>query len=509
MPNNFKLSGDYYVSKAGNDSWDGLTPDTPKRTIQAALNLITSGTRYIIIGTGFYRESIVIGPTSVSNIILIGDGDVILDGANSNFYSVNIIKSVNQGYLEFKNLKISNYLSFSVSVESNNLTVGFRFENCFLENCDTVSLRVPAWGASLIVTNTKIINCKNFSTSLSATVSFSGNLAVNSNISIAGTLAPFCSITNCYFDRYSTIISTSNLTTFNYNNIQDSNIILSFASTVTTGTYQDAYGRYYNLSIVGNNTTFEAGTIGNPYYRADTLGKAFSYATHKILYPTYNVNSISEDPKFNDLLARDFTLQSGSPHIGRASDGINNIGGTRSAIRAAANSSSFSGSGATVDSGLTFSYDNYVISGSAVTGSVTSAPIFVSSSAKVIQEIDYNGLLAFNKTTSSFFSSGSNVNVPDFDTYTSASGNPGANPDRLVYYMRLTTGSTQPVVDADWDNGNLWTRGDYNVFEWNTKPSIDIYGRGNGDPNFVVANSSFLRATYIQMKVKLRNDYLQ
>jgi len=487
MPNNFKLQGDYYVSKFGNDSWDGLTPDTPKRTIQAALNLFSSGTRTIIIGSGDYSEAILKTGGAGVGVNIYADGIVNIRALllTSEFViAISAVVIVGVNFFSFSRININGTLTMT---------------DCSFRNITSIALNTS--NAFSSTSNRCVYINSIFTYNYIGTIQ--NSIFINS---ISSQLA----LINCYANS-SSIISVGNGSSggnYNYNNIQGA-VINPIATTVTTGTYQDIYGRYYNLSIAGNNTTPDAGTIGNPLYRADTLGRAFSFATHRILYSTFNVNSISEDPKFNDILAQDFTLQSGSPHIGRASDGISNIGGTRYAIRAAANSSSFSGSSATVDTGLTFSYDNYVISGSAVTGSVTSAPIFISSSAKVIQEIDYNGLLAFNKTTSSFFSSGSNVNVPDFDTYTSASGNPGANPDRLVYYMRLTTGSTQPVVDSDWDNGNLWTRGDYNVFEWNTKPSIDVYGRGNGDPNFLVANSSFLRATYIQMKVKLRNDYLQ
>ena len=193
--------------------------------------------------------------------------------------------------------------------------------------------------------------------------------------------------------------------------------------------------------------------------------------------------------------------------VGRANNFIDNIGGTQVATRLDASGSSFSGSNATVDALVFSSFSDYVISGSATTGSVTSAPIFVSSSAKVIQEIDYNGLLAFNKDTTA--PTGSNVNVPDVLTYTSASGQPGANPDRLTYYMRWTTGSSQPVSDAQWENGGLWPAGSFNVFEWNTKPSVDYLGRGNGDQNFAVVNTpTFVKATWIQLRVTLRNDYL-
>ena len=501
MPNNFKLQGNYYVSKFGNDSWDGLTPDTPKRTLQATLTAAGSN-KTIIIGSGVYKETV---SYTGNNLTLYGDGLVIIDGDLITTFTLRY--NTDSVTFTLNNLYFRNDLSSCVNILAS-LTirgVSTTFNDCVFMGRGSVNIGYNSYGATgLYFNRCKFINSKIEIGTLTTLGTYLNSCILINSILLKSPNGT--SILNTYVDRSSLIIMAG-VISFNYSNIQ-APVAVDIATSVTSGVYQDFYGRYYNLAIAGNNTTTDAGTISNPYYRADVISKAFIYSTFKILYPAYNVNGISADPLFNDILSQDFTLQSGSPHIGRASDGINNIGGTPYAVRLAANSSSFSGSGATVDSGLTFSYDNYVISGSAVTGSVTSAPIFISSSAKVIQDIEYNGLLAFNKTISSFFYSGSNVNVPDFDTYTSASGNPGANPDRLVYYMRLTTGSTQPAVDADWDNGDLWTRGDYNVFEWNTKPSIDVYGRGNGDPNFVVANYSYLKATYIQMKVKLRNDYL-
>ena len=54
MANNFKLTGNYYVSIDGSDSNDGLTKDTPKRTVQAGLTLLCGlgANGSLIIGAG-------------------------------------------------------------------------------------------------------------------------------------------------------------------------------------------------------------------------------------------------------------------------------------------------------------------------------------------------------------------------------------------------------------------------------------------------------------------------
>ena len=74
--------------------------------------------------------------------------------------------------------------------------------------------------------------------------------------------------------------------------------------------------------------------------------------------------------------------------------------------------------------------------------------------------------------------------------------------------MRYSTQASQPATSAEWDNGGSWTAGNYGIFEWNTKPSVDNLGVGNGDPAFnAAATPVYLNATWIQIKVKLRNNY--
>lgn len=499
MPNNFKLRGDYYVSKAGNDSNDGLTPDTPKRTIQAGLNLMTTTGRTLVIGSGEYNETINRTFTFTGTVNIVSDGTVIISGNSLNTFTLGVSSSgttVTLSSIVFKNYSSISFTSLGVSG-----TFGgtFNLNSCTIyTKIQTFNLNVHI-GLQMAITNCKLISgSMSFETYSSSRLSFNYCIFINYQI----TNAIINNITNCYFDKTSTVNGLLSNLIFNYNNIQGL-IIMPIASTVTSGVIQDTYGRYYDLSIA---TSTGDGTIGNPYGRPYTNGAGFGFSAHRTAYPTFNASSSAVDPGFNNILKQDFSLQSSSFMVGRASDFINNIGGTYVATRLNASGSTFSGSNATTDN-FVFNSGDYVISGSAVTGSVTSAPIFISSSAKVIQEINYNGLLAFNKDTTA--PTGSNVNVPDVLTYTSASNQPGANPDRLTYYMRWTTGSSQPVSDAQWENGGLWPAGSFNAFEWNTKPSVDFLGRGNGDQNFNIVNTpTYVKATWIQLRVSLRNDYL-
>ena len=487
MPNNFKLTGDYYVSKFGNDSWDGLTPDTPKRTVQAGLFLaIPVSFRTLVIGAGVYNENISLNYFQ-PNINVIADGEVILDGSYGKSLS---LANSSGGSGTWTGITIRNYSAISILpflslfrcklININNFTSAIKIgsiNECSLINVYSIDLAAE----NCLISKTLLIN----------TTIFGGRIT---------------RVLNCYVNSSSMLSINSGITTanFNWNNYQGQ-IMMNAASSITSGVIQDVYARYYDLSIASAPTA--SGTLIDPYGRAQTSGKPFYLSQHRIAYPTYNISSSAYDPKFNSVENYDFSLASDSRMIGAASDGTN-IGGTVYAVRNPAASSAFSGSSATVDAGLGFRYTNYVISGSAVTGSVTSAPILVNNlEKKVLQKVTYNGLLAFNKDTGSV--SGSNINVPDVETFTSASGLAGANPDRLVYYMRFTSGSAMPTVDAQWENAGLWTAGTYNVFEWNTKPSIDLSGRGNGSSSFnPVDTPTYIQAQWIQLQIKLRNDYL-
>ena len=500
MAHNFKLTGNVYVSVDGNDSNNGLTKDTPKRTVQAGFNVLGAG-QTLIIGAGVYKETIVT-TDKAGSLTIRGDGYVVLEGAGSSY----AVWNGGQGNLyTFNGIEFRNY-TWVFGYPFSYGTTGQVYNNCIFKGINVVG------GSTINYTSSIIINC-NITSLSTALVQFNKSIIVNSKIGfyqlndtpgyVVGYSGKMNLATNSYFTNCALNCSISAVN-FNYNNIQNTSIILDTASTVTTGVYQDIYGRYYDLSIT---TSTGDGTVGNPYGRPYTAGSAFSFTNHRILYPTFNANSFSSDPKFNDILAQDFTLQSTSPHIGKASDS-SNIGGTNYALRYSSKGAEFNTSAVSV-TGLAFVGNDWTISGG-TTGEVVSAPILISATAKVLQKISYNGLLEFNKSITG--GTAGNRNVPDQEVYDSTAQPPnvaGANPDRLVYYMRYSTQTSQPSADAQWDNGGYWTAGTYGVFEWNTKPTIDNAFLGNGHPSFnsgVTATS--LNVTWIQLKVKLRNDYV-
>lgn len=236
-------------------------------------------------------------------------------------------------------------------------------------------------------------------------------------------------------------------------------------------------------------------------------GVALSFAQHRIDYPTLNVNSISADPKFNDPRVLNYTLQPTSPNISGSNDFVSNIGGTEVAVYYSASSAAFT-TNATSES-LEFRGIYYGISGSAVSGSITSGPMFLQwPRTKPMTSIQWAGALDFNKSITASFSG--NANVPAYTTYTSASGNQGANPDRLKIQMRFSTQETQPATDSEWDNNGYWPAGTYQLFEINQKPKIDYKGTGNGDPTYVETSAiGDLVPSWVQTRIILRNDYNQ
>jgi hypothetical protein len=505
MAHNFKLTGDYYVSVDGSDSNNGLTKDTPKRTVQAGLNLMTTSGKTLIIGAGVYRESI----SFVQNINVIiyikGDGKVIFEGNQSNRFYLSSPNGTGISFID--NIEFRGYLAldFNYFIGDNNLS------NCIIK-CN-IYTNAQNTSYKLQISNSIILNTFLYS---NITLCYLYNcIVVNSNINSSTGVNPFSGVVcstkaatilkdSVFINSAIGALSTITAANFNYNNFyNNSTIIMTLASTVTSGTVIDFYGKYYNLAIATSTGT---GTIGDPFGRPFTNGAPFAYDQHKIAYPTYNVNSIASDPLFNSIEAQDFTLQATSPCLGKASDGTN-IGGTKYALRYAATGDAFNTSAVSI-SNLALSASNWIVSGG-TTGEVISAPILISSVPKVLQKITYNGQLEFDKLITP--GTAGNRNVPDQEVYDSTVQPPnvaGANPDRLVYYLRYSTQASQPTADAQWDNGGYWTAGNYNTFEWNTKPGIDSLFVGNGAPTFNSAvTPTYLNVTWIQLKVKLRNDY--
>jgi hypothetical protein len=502
MAHNFKLTGNIYVSKEGNDANAGTSPDAPKLTVQAGLNALTSG-QVLVIGAGFYNENLQreLNNTTILSLFVIGDGLVIIngDGINVWLYSASVGGSAIIRTIFFKNIIFSggNTIQVQASGGTGVQQYVLDFENCVIKN--PIFLNYSFGSGDGRVNFRKTVFTSNLTISGSPAVPSRGSHI--DSIYINSTLSIFLSMINCYIDPYSVVTPTNTISTnnFNFNNIQGA-IIMNVASAVTTGVIQDKVGNYYDLSLAG---TGGAGTIGDPFWRDNTNGAAFYFAEHRIAYPTFNTRSFSADPLFNDAPNLNFTLQSNSPHIKAASDYVSNIGGTEYAVYIAATDDELDLDATVTD--LTLAGGAYTITSPATEGSVISAPIFLQwPIVKPLTKIEYTGGLEFNKSITP--PAAGNNNVPAYDTYTTGAG---ANPDRLSIRMRYSTQQTEPTLDAHWDNGGYWPAGEWRVFELNAKPKIDVNGVGNGSPTYIESSSlGDLTPSWIQTEIVLRDDYL-
>lgn len=490
MANNFRLTGDYYVSKEGSDSNDGLTPETPLLTVQTALNKVTTGvTRRIIIGSGIYKESLSKSLSAGATMYVISDGYVVFEGIGTDEVLLNPGSSGANNYyfigIEFRNYSQINFAGTPVTVNS------FYFIKCIIKN--NLLHSVNNGNYSLYFDSTIFIN----STFKFAIASISRLFILSYDKCI------FINSSQEAWELFTGGINQYNHTTAFKNSYIDSNSLIRIKGDAnpTTGVLSG------NSTTVGNviNNNIQ-GKVVFPWTGAvsgiNTWNVSISYAQAKIDYPTYFFNSMSADPKFNDPQRLNFTLQSSSPHIKAASD-YTNIGSTEYAVYKSATSTEFT-SGATI-SGLTLRGNNsYTITSSPTPGTLETAPISIQWPAiKPLTKLEWSGVLEFNKSiTAGTFG---NNNVPDWDTYTTGAG---ASPDRLTVKMRFSTQQTQPTLSSHWDNGGYWTAGNYELFEVNQKPKVDSNGKGNGNPDYIETTGlGDIVPTWIQLNIKLIDTY--
>lgn len=496
MPNNFRLTGDYYVSKEGSDSNDGLTAETPLLTVQAALNKVTTAVnRRIIIGSGVYRESLSKTMNAGFTIYLVADGYVVFEGVGSD--ELFLIAGGSQNTIYFIGIEIRNYNQITFGGSPGTIHF-FYFTKCIIKN-------------NLLLNSASVSQFR---------IYFDSVIFVNSILKISSIV--ISQVTELSYDKCILINSSQDpweisgyagngfLSTYNHtsvfkNTYMDSNSLIRIRSISnnTNGVLFSVTVATLAANVINNNIQ---GKIIFPWTGAvsgiNTWNVPISYAQAKIDYPTYFYNSMSADPKFNDVQRLNFTLQSSSPHIKAASD-YTNIGGTEYAIYKSATSTEFT-SGATI-SGLTLRGNNsYTITSSPTPGTLETAPISVQWPAtKPLTKLEWAGSLEFNKSITAGTSG--NTNVPDWDTYTTGAG---ASPDRLTVKMRFSTQQTQPTLSSHWDNGGYWTAGNYELFELNQKPKVDSNGKGNGNPAYIETSGlGDIVPTWIQLNIQLIDTY--
>lgn len=551
MAHNFRiLDGNYYISKAGHDSNDGLTPDTPRRTPPSDIN------QKIVLGAGAYSSNLNSG-------LFIGDGKV----------------------------KFSNMVTGGGSSQYRST------ENIFFENCDFGFIGGNGRGWTML--DCIIKNCTGQIGYASGTVNvtsfqnYTRVIFINSsespsgnNSSISNKKAFGCifigsafgcyTLEDCYVDINSTIIVRTNgtVTSPKNSNIQG----LIYHSGLD---YADGIGKYYAIKDLFTGTPQDNGYPAGVKWYSEASFTEDGYLYTIAGRDSWTQTCINRDPLFNDLSAEDFTLQAASPHIGRAADG-SNIGGTQIAVSVvnsnngvgdleiipgpeidATNPNSY-----TLKDGFDEGYIDYIQK--------------IGSSPLILKKISPLSLLNFD----SDFDGGTieNNNVPDSeptsadypraftstalapDTFTVVvSGHDGIvgefikvegeirqitattatdvtvgvafraavatglkvqigpevdiaalNPNRLTYKMRTSKSADKPLVLSDWDNDIDPTYNSSGLFfaqEWDETPGyyIDIgpntiYGAGeSGAPTQNTLNE--VSAVWINIRVYIRNNY--
>ena len=472
MPNNYRLTGTRYVSKAGSDANNGLTTNTPKATVQGAINISTAGNT-TIIGTGVYKESILTNWTNAAIIVFSADGTVKFLGNNANACSLapNAGSGIN---FSLNGIIFENYLTLGNANGSG--TAIYSFNNCtFIYIQSITSVSTPTFN------NCIFINCVIAVRAGGNTNNFQFLNCIFINTTTSGAVGAH-RYTSCYFDSFSVMYIRNTFTPsfFNYNNVEGG-IKCVPASTVTSGIIQDILGNYYDLS---KTATGGAGTLINPYNRSQTANATFDLINHKIAYPTLNVNSINSSPLFNSATKQDFSLQENSPHIGTGLSG-SNIGGTNYAVAQYLNSDLEVISGNTNTTNITFKWAN----------SITTVGV-----------ISPVALLQFNKS----FSGGTadNINVPDFNVFAAGDATGSDSPDRLTFEMRWTASATQPSIDSEWNNNGLLPAGSYGVFQWFEQPYVDIFGVTSGIYNYNSNSRNRIEAVWLDIRITVRNNYV-
>jgi hypothetical protein len=221
----------------------------------------------------------------------------------------------------------------------------------------------------------------------------------------------------------------------------------------------------------------------------------------------YTRGNFAQDPEFVNLAKGDFwSVQSTSPNYIVANKNFVNIGNAKlqNTIAKADDVAYFDIADGT---DILLSGNDLIFDTSSVLfqGLIPSKKIDLGK-VTVLENITATMLLAFN--SDSAIGSANNTNVLQVirthATTSGGGGDAGANPQRLTYKMRWTKNTAEPLVDADWDNQEYLTAGDYGTFEVNAGAKVCAYG-GNiytsGDPLFSITNNAFVVARWVQFEL--------
>ena len=549
MAHNFReilgLNPVMYISKSGHDSNDGLTPDTPKRTINS-----TSPKQ---IGAGHY-----ISPT-VSFVDTVGDGKVIVD-FNGNSASGNFLRNRN---LEFRNI---NGGAFSSSEQTNPPS-----ENIIFKDCNFAI--TPSQLRKLFFSKCIFINYLGRISSVSQYSPGDIKESIFYNCQIETENWPFYDV---YVDKSSQITVTKNHTgSF----VISGNIrgVIKYSGVF----FPDGAARKYVIKDELTGTPYDYSYAADvEWLTVDNLTNA-GYNGNMTHIQNIVANCINRDPLFNSEQTLDFTLQAGSPHLGRSSSG-GNIGGTSAAVTVMNHDDGINGTEVIPSAEIETANSDYFTVKTNETEGYIDYIQRIGSKPVILQEISPITSLNFN----SDYAGGTtnNKNVPDSEPLsieyprkfitTSASSDAltivcnghdaqigefvrvlgedrevtgvtsttitlssalraaivngtefqvgaktqiGAlNPNRLTYMMRTSKEETKPTTDSQWDNDidpSYGKAGQFITQEWDTIPVYliddstgEVYGGGDSETPYGLLTNE-ISAVWVHIRVYIRNNY--
>ncbi|WP_421977135.1 hypothetical protein [Roseivirga seohaensis] len=288
MANNFRLNieGAKYFAKPGpgHDSNDGLTADTPKATVTG-----WGGAGAVIVGSGVFL------PNVASSGVFRG----------TRFYADGVVKFI-YSQLPIRKQEYHN-MTIQGPVVMDFVEEYIRFFGCIVISVDNES-NTDQTSSSTIYINSKVGG---------------SNASILNGCIFTGKPVAGLTIINCYADA-DAIVSFGGTTPksgstfyFGYNNIQAVIVLDSRSYAIQdqfVGTPQ------VNGYAVGVKWLTEANLTADGY-SGTISGWDAAVAT-----------CMNRDPMFNNPSIGDYSLQAGSPMVGAAENGIDNIGGTRTGI---------------------------------------------------------------------------------------------------------------------------------------------------------------------------------
>jgi hypothetical protein len=295
--NNYRIAGaTIYISKAGHDSNAG-TINEPRKTWTGHP---TAGQTYVI-GSGIYTQAIPGGSLGTSQTCTIkADGKVVFDGNSGAFNITNP-----QGIIE--DFVFQNYLRINQTSTGTHVR---QFARCTFKSIPEGYSGTD--GGTKYTFNT----CKFLGFGMTQSTVVSAEIIFGILVNCFQRTLIFRS---SYVDNDSVLIHTGTAAGFRNNNI---NGLIRLP--ITGPAFAD-----FAIQDQFTGTPQDNGYATGVEWLNETNLTAAGYTGTVAGWDTAVATCINRDPKFNDVSGEDFTLQSDSPHIRRALDGVNNIGGTR------------------------------------------------------------------------------------------------------------------------------------------------------------------------------------